>query len=150
MSNNSSPRPGDVYVNFNGRNAYVEIPSLTDYSVSTTGKLTIAAWMRPGTLNFPHVEQAPTISTGWARVRRAVQRGTRNGRSARITGTTRWTAHPDRTGSASTCSIPRGDWASAATCKNRFTKANGFMSSALRIPHARSLTRMANLSGPGK
>ena len=56
MSNNSSPRPGDVYLNFNGRNAYVEIPSLTDYSVSTTGKLTIAAWMRPDTLNFPHVE----------------------------------------------------------------------------------------------
>ena len=55
MSTNSSPRPGDVYLNFNGRNAYVEIPSLTDYSVSTTGKLTIAAWMRPDTLNptFP-------------------------------------------------------------------------------------------------
>jgi hypothetical protein len=56
MRQNSSPRPGDVYLKFNGRDAYVEIPSLAGYSVSATGKLTIAAWIRPESLNFPQVE----------------------------------------------------------------------------------------------
>jgi hypothetical protein len=56
VSTNSAPRPGDVYLKFNGYDAYVEIPSQLHYSISTTGELTIAAWMRPDTLNFPHVE----------------------------------------------------------------------------------------------
>jgi Concanavalin A-like lectin/glucanases superfamily len=56
MSKNSSPRTGEVYLKFNGHNAYVEIPSLADYSIGTTGKLTVAAWMRPDRLNFPSVE----------------------------------------------------------------------------------------------
>ena len=42
--------------NSTGRNAYVEIPSRVDYSASTTSELTIAVWMRPDTINFPHVE----------------------------------------------------------------------------------------------
>jgi hypothetical protein len=56
MASNSSPKRGDVYLKFNGRNAYVEIPSRVDYSASTTSELTIAVWMRPDTINFPHVE----------------------------------------------------------------------------------------------
>jgi hypothetical protein len=51
------PQSGDVYLKFNGRDAYVEIPSLGDYSVSTTGGFTVAAWLRPDTLNFPSVEK---------------------------------------------------------------------------------------------
>src|SRR6516164_288784 len=56
MAENSSPQPGDIYLAFNGFNAYVEIPSIDDYSVSTTGELTVSAWMRPDTLDFPNVE----------------------------------------------------------------------------------------------
>jgi hypothetical protein len=56
MAKNASPKPGDVYLAFNGRGAFVEIASLADYSVSTTGGLTISAWLRPDTLNFPSVE----------------------------------------------------------------------------------------------
>jgi hypothetical protein len=37
MTKNASPQSGDVSLEFNGRNAYVEVPSITDYSVSTTG-----------------------------------------------------------------------------------------------------------------
>jgi hypothetical protein len=56
MPDNAAPQSGDIYLRFNGRNAYVEIPSIADYSISTTGALTVSAWMRPDTLNFPHVE----------------------------------------------------------------------------------------------
>ena len=34
----------------------MEIPSVSDYSVSTPGALTVSTWMRPGTLNFPRAE----------------------------------------------------------------------------------------------
>lgn len=57
MVMNASPQPGDVYLGFNGRDAYVEIPSITDYSANATGELTISAWFRPDTLNFPAVER---------------------------------------------------------------------------------------------
>src|SRR5258708_16471002 len=55
-SSNASPRPGDIYLRFNGADNYVEIPSIPDYSVSTQGALSIAVWMRPDTLNFPSSE----------------------------------------------------------------------------------------------
>jgi hypothetical protein len=57
MTKNASPKPGDFYLEFNGRDAYVEIPSIADYSVSTTAELTISAWLRPDTLDFPSVER---------------------------------------------------------------------------------------------
>jgi hypothetical protein len=52
----AAPKTGDVYLAMNGRDQYVEIPNSADYSVSTTGELTISAWLRPDTLNFPSVE----------------------------------------------------------------------------------------------
>ena len=52
MPQNAEPQPGDVYLRFNGTNAYVEVASIADYSVSTTGELTVSVWMRPDTLNF--------------------------------------------------------------------------------------------------
>jgi hypothetical protein len=57
MPRNTSPQPGNVYLEFNGRDAYVEIPAINDYSVAETGGLTISAWVRPDTLNFPSVER---------------------------------------------------------------------------------------------
>ena len=56
MSQNAAPQSGDLYLQFNGIDAYVEIPSIADYSLATTGALTVAAWIRPNTLNFPNVE----------------------------------------------------------------------------------------------
>jgi hypothetical protein len=41
MTKSASPRSGNVYLKFNGRDSYVEIPSIADYSVSATGELTI-------------------------------------------------------------------------------------------------------------
>ena len=56
MSQNAAPQSGDIYLQFNGIDAYVEIPSIADYSLAMTGALTVAAWIRPNTLNFPNVE----------------------------------------------------------------------------------------------
>jgi concanavalin A-like lectin/glucanase superfamily protein len=41
---------------FNGAGAYAEIPDSPEFSVSTTGSLTVAAWMRPDTISFPRTE----------------------------------------------------------------------------------------------
>ncbi len=48
------------FLQFDGFGDYVEIPDSTDFSVSTTGGLTVSAWMRPDALTFP-VEE----STGY-------------------------------------------------------------------------------------
>jgi hypothetical protein len=56
MTGNAAPKAGDVYLLLNGNDQYVEIPSTADYSVSTTGALTVAVWLRPDTLNFSTVE----------------------------------------------------------------------------------------------
>ncbi len=56
MSQNAAPQAGDVYLQFNGIDAYVEIPGIADYSLATTGALTVAAWIRPDTLTFPSAE----------------------------------------------------------------------------------------------
>ncbi len=50
-----TPASGSVPV-FDGAGAYVEIPSSADFSVATTGALTVAAWLRPDTLTFPSSE----------------------------------------------------------------------------------------------
>jgi len=41
---------------FDGQSAYVEIPDSTRFSVTTTGSLTIAAWLRPDATHFPKTE----------------------------------------------------------------------------------------------
>jgi hypothetical protein len=56
MNASATPSAGDVYLALSGEDQYVEIPNSADYSVSTTGELTIAAWLRPDTLNFAAVE----------------------------------------------------------------------------------------------
>src|SRR5215469_12665517 len=53
---NAAPVTGDVYLKLTGVDSYVEIASIADYSVATTGQLSVAAWMRPDTLNFPRWE----------------------------------------------------------------------------------------------
>jgi hypothetical protein len=44
------------FVQFNGSSAYLEVPDSADFSVATTGALTVSAWMRPDTLTFPNIE----------------------------------------------------------------------------------------------
>ncbi len=56
MAQNAAPRPGDVYLSFNGADSFVEIPAIGDYSVAVPDGLTVAAWMRPDVLDFPNFE----------------------------------------------------------------------------------------------
>lgn len=42
------------------KNDYIEIPDSADFSVATTGSLTVSAWIRPDVLTFPDAE-----STGY-------------------------------------------------------------------------------------
>lgn len=44
---------GDSTLTFDGRTSYIEISDSPDFSVPTTGELSVAAWMRPATLSFP-------------------------------------------------------------------------------------------------
>ena len=37
---------------FNGRNSYIEIPDDDDFSIDTSGQLTISGWISPAVLNF--------------------------------------------------------------------------------------------------
>src|SRR5262249_11356545 len=56
MAQNAAPQPGDVYLSFNGIDAYVEVPGLEAYSAAGPEGLTVSAWMRPDVLNFPNAE----------------------------------------------------------------------------------------------
>jgi len=47
---------GDAVAVFNGRTQYLEVPDSTALSVPKTGVLTISAWIRPDTLQFPAQE----------------------------------------------------------------------------------------------
>jgi hypothetical protein len=44
------------YVHFGDDKSYLEIPDNPDFSLPTTGKLTVSAWIRPSRLNFIHTE----------------------------------------------------------------------------------------------
>jgi hypothetical protein len=55
LTSNRVGRGSSAY-SFNGTDAYIEIPDHNAFSLPTTGQLSIAVWMRPGTLNFPHDE----------------------------------------------------------------------------------------------
>jgi len=44
---------GDFDLVFDGEDDYIEIPDSPDFSIATTGQLSVAAWMRPDVLTFP-------------------------------------------------------------------------------------------------
>jgi hypothetical protein len=61
---------GNSYLNFDGVRTYVEIPDSTDFSVATTGQLTVSAWIQPetievGTLIFPNTEGGGESYVHW-------------------------------------------------------------------------------------
>ncbi|HME72707.1 MAG TPA: hypothetical protein VKM54_22990 [Myxococcota bacterium] len=47
---------GDAYLHFDGFQSYIEIPDSPDFSLTTSGALTVSAWIRPSTLTFPSTE----------------------------------------------------------------------------------------------
>jgi hypothetical protein len=47
---------GDRAAVFDGSTQYLEVPDANDLSVTSRGELTIEAWIRPGTLQFPAEE----------------------------------------------------------------------------------------------
>jgi len=53
---NAAPQPGDVILRFNGTDNYIEVPTSPDFSISTTGELSVSAWLRPDVLDFPAAE----------------------------------------------------------------------------------------------
>jgi hypothetical protein len=55
LTSNRFGRGSSAY-SFNGTDAYIEIPDHNAFSLPTTGQLSMAVWMRPGTLIFPHDE----------------------------------------------------------------------------------------------
>ncbi len=44
---------GDATLTFDGQTTYIEIANSPDFSLATTGGLSVAAWMRPDVLTFP-------------------------------------------------------------------------------------------------
>ena len=61
---------GNSYLNFDGVHSYVEIPGSADFSVATTGQLTVSAWIQPetiepGTLVFPNTEGGGESYVHW-------------------------------------------------------------------------------------
>jgi hypothetical protein len=61
---------GTSYLSFDGLQTYVEIPDSPDFSVATTGQLTVSAWIRPetiqpGTLTFPTTEGGAESYVHW-------------------------------------------------------------------------------------
>lgn len=53
----AEPKPGDIYLLFNGNSTTVEIPSRPGYSQPTNDGLTVSAWVRRDVADFPHFEQ---------------------------------------------------------------------------------------------
>ncbi len=45
------------YLHFDGTQSYIEIPDTPDFSLATTGSLTVSAWIRPAVLIFPTTEK---------------------------------------------------------------------------------------------
>jgi hypothetical protein len=61
---------GNSYLNLDGVRTYVEVPDSADFSVATTGQLTVSAWIQPetietGTLTFPSTEGGGELYVHW-------------------------------------------------------------------------------------
>ena len=54
IAQGSANPPGTIV--FDGINDYIEIADSPNYSISTTGSLTVSAWMRPDVIDFPDSE----------------------------------------------------------------------------------------------
>lgn len=53
---NAAPKKGEHFLSFDGKDDYVEIPSLPSYSIDYTWGFTVAAWIRADTEDFARTE----------------------------------------------------------------------------------------------
>jgi hypothetical protein len=56
MATDAEPQPGDPILLFDGNSTQVEVASGPDYSLPPGNALTISAWIRPDTVEFPRQE----------------------------------------------------------------------------------------------
>lgn len=84
---------GDVATVLDGRDDYLEVPDDDRLSVTTTGVLSVEAWLRPDTLDFPKIDgtgyvhwlgKGGTNHAEW--VLRIYSQGNSEGRDNRISG----------------------------------------------------------------
>jgi hypothetical protein len=102
---------------FDGISQYVEVPDHNDFSVPTTGMITIEAWMRPDVLNFPKQESTGYVhwmgkgNTGqFEYVSRMYSKVTTDNRPNRISGYSFNLSGGLGTGSYFQDSIVAGEW----------------------------------------
>jgi hypothetical protein len=61
---------GNSYLSFDGHSTYIEIPDSENFSIGTTGELTVSAWIQPetsepGSLVFPSTEGGDEAYVHW-------------------------------------------------------------------------------------
>src|SRR6266436_3279677 len=105
---------------FDGIRDYVEIADDADFSVATTGSLTVAAWIRPDVLTFPNAE-----STGYVHWMGKGAPVSKSGRSECTTRPLR-IFHRDQTASVSIYSTRSPGKESGATFRSPSNPVNGF------------------------
>ena len=80
MPQNAARQSGNTDLKFEGTNAYVEVACIADCGVITKEALTVSAWMRPNTPDFPRIEPKSDsiygLSTGDASGREGTQEWT--------------------------------------------------------------------------
>jgi hypothetical protein len=52
---------------FDGEDDYIEISDDADFSVATTGQLSVSAWIRADVLTFPVFQSTGYVSLDWGR-----------------------------------------------------------------------------------
>jgi hypothetical protein len=116
MATNSEPGKGDVYLQFNGRDNYVEIPSIGDYSITTTGELAVAVGRIPSIFR---AGKERAMCTGSERARARVTPVSRNGCSASITAIT---SRPDQQDQL--LRVQSRGWGRAIACSRACRRGN--------------------------
>ncbi len=56
MPTNAAPQPGEPILLFDGRSTRIEVPTRPEYSLPPRHTMTVSAWIRPDTLEFPDSE----------------------------------------------------------------------------------------------
>ncbi|MFD0473865.1 hypothetical protein ACFQ0B_40675 [Nonomuraea thailandensis] len=99
---------------FDGTSGYFEVPDARAFHISTTGKFTVEAWIRPHALNFPDVEQDGYVYF--------MGKGTKSGAGGDQEWAAACTTSPTRTAptaSPATPGTPRADSAPAPPSSTR-------------------------------
>jgi hypothetical protein len=130
---------GNSYLSFDGHSTYIEIPDSENFSIGTTGELTVSAWIQPetsepGSLVFPSTEGGDEAYVHWLGKVNLIKRNGPFGSTARTMALDALIAL------VSTSSTLRAESALAVTTRTRQTLCNlefGSMLWELRIPRRR-------------